>query len=229
MKFTGEYRIEAPRETVWAAINNPEILRQCIPGCEEIACNTPTDWTAKVTTRVGPVKARFTGNIRLEDLEPPARCRIVGEGNGGPAGFATGGATVELTEADGATLLVYEADAQIGGKLAQIGSRLIDSFAKRYADEFFAAFARIVAEGETLPAPTAPASTPAPAPSSAPTPSSAPQPVAAAVPQGTAPSYPPNVPAHYPPQPGWRFDSQSFVIVVLALLLVFMTIMVGVK
>lgn len=223
MKFTGEYRIEAPRETVWAAINNPEILRQCIPGCEEIVCSTPTDWTAKVTTRVGPVKARFTGNIRLEDLKPPARCRIVGEGSGGPAGFASGGATVELTEADGATLLVYEADAQIGGKLAQIGSRLIDSFAKRYADEFFAAFARIVAEGESLPQASTPTSAPAPVPTPAP------EPLAAAAPQGSSPHYPPNYPAFYPPQPGWRFDSQSFVIVVLALLLVFMTIMVVVK
>ena len=239
MKFTGEYRIDAPRETVWAAINNPDILRQCIVGCEEIIQNTPTDWTAKVTTRVGPVKARFAGNIRLEDLDPPARCRIVGEGSGGAAGFASGGAVVELVDADGATILTYEADAQIGGKLAQIGSRLIEGFAKRYADDFFASFARIVAEGEVSaslsrtddgqPAGVVQPLDPAPVLTGEDAGASAILAMEQTMPPPSASTPQHSMPPAYPQQPGWRFDGQSFTIVVLALLLVFMTIMVVIK
>lgn len=223
MKFTGSYRVSASRQKVWEAINDPEILRQCIPGCEEIVRETPTDWTAKVVAKVGPVKARFAGKIRLEDLQPPSSSRIVGEGNGGAAGFAKGEALITLADEGNATLLTYEAEAQIGGKLAQIGSRLIDGFARKYADEFFAKFAQIVgdgsvaepaaatveqadaAEAQTVPSSSLPAATPAP-----------PAPVSAyQLPQA--------------PQARGGFDTQAFTIVVLALLLVFMTVMFAMK
>jgi hypothetical protein len=141
VNIEGEHRIQAPREAVWRAINDPDVLRECLPGCEEIIQHTPTDWTAKVTAKVGPVKARFSGRIRLEDLEPPGSCRIVGEGAGGAAGFAKGEARVTLTEDGDATVLRYAADAMVGGKLAQVGSRLIESTARSYADGFFQSFA----------------------------------------------------------------------------------------
>src|ERR1700691_4573801 len=120
MDMTGEYRITAPRTKVWAALNDPEILKQCIPGCEEIDKQSDTEMTAKVTAKVGPVKARFTGKVTLSDLDPPNGYRISGEGSGGPAGFAKGGATVHLVDDGNATLLSYTVDAHVGGKLAQI-------------------------------------------------------------------------------------------------------------
>ncbi|HKT16247.1 MAG TPA: carbon monoxide dehydrogenase subunit G [Allosphingosinicella sp.] len=228
MKLTGEYRIAADREAVWTAINDPAVLQQCIPGCEEIVKIDPTHWTAKVTTKVGPIKARFSGNIRLEDLNEPASCRIVGEGTGGAAGFAKGGALVTLTEDGADTVLRYEADVQIGGKLAQIGSRLIDSFAGKFADQFFASFAAIVSgadRGQAAPAPVAGAAVSERTPAGA---------VAATVapPETIAPVAPALERAHLPAAPareGGRFDSQSFTIVVLAALLVFMTIMYALK
>lgn len=211
MKLTGEYLIAADREAVWRAINDPEVLRQCIPGCEDITRETPTDWVAIVVTRVGPVKARFTGRIRLEDLEPPASCRIVGEGAGGPAGFVKGAALVQLVDEEGATRLTYDAETEIGGKLAQIGARLIDSFAKKYADEFFAKFSAVVG---------APAIAAAPGAAELRPPSSTPAKAAAASVQ--RPSGP------VEPYRG-RFDPQVFTILVLAALLVFMTIMYALK
>lgn len=144
MKMSGEYRIEAPIERVWDALNDPEILKQAIPGCDSIERLSETEMTAKVTARVGPVKARFTGNVTLSDLDPPNSYRISGEGKGGAVGFAKGGANVSL-EADGdATILRYEVDATVGGKLAQLGSRLIDGTAKKMAGEFFSNFAEVV-------------------------------------------------------------------------------------
>lgn len=144
MKMSGEYRIEAPIERVWDALNDPEILKQAIPGCDSIERLSETEMTAKVTARVGPVKARFTGNVTLSDLDPPNSYRISGEGKGGAVGFAKGGANVSL-EADGdATILRYEVDATVGGKLAQLGSRLIDGTAKKMAGEFFSSFAEVV-------------------------------------------------------------------------------------
>jgi hypothetical protein len=124
MDLTGEYRIPAPREAVWAALNDPEILKQCIPGCEEIVKLSDTEMTAKVTARVGPVKASFAGKVTLSDLDPPNGYRISGEGQGGVAGFAKGGADVRLRadEAGAGTVLAYTANASVGGKLAQIGS-----------------------------------------------------------------------------------------------------------
>lgn len=145
MDMTGEYRIEAPRERVWAALNDPELLKQCIPGCESVTKTSDTSFTAEVVAKVGPVKARFGGEVTLSDLDPPNGYTISGEGKGGAAGFASGGAKVKL-EADGdATVLRYEVNAKVGGKLAQIGSRLIDSAARKMAEEFFGKFAELLA------------------------------------------------------------------------------------
>jgi uncharacterized protein len=165
MDMTGEHTIPAPRRTVWEALNNPEILRQCIAGCEEIVKTTPTEWAAKVVAKVGPVKAKFAGKVTLSDIDPPNGYTITGEGTGGAAGFAKGGAKVRLVDAadSAGTVLAYTVQAQVGGKLAQIGSRLIDSTARKYADDFFTRFAEIVgnsAAASTEPAPAV--ETPAP-------------------------------------------------------------------
>jgi carbon monoxide dehydrogenase subunit G len=168
MKMSGEYRVEASRDAVWAALNDPEVLKQAIPGCEQIDMVSDTEFAATVKAKVGPVSAKFTGNVILSDLDPPNGYTISGTGKGGPAGFAKGGAKVRL-EADGAaTILHYEVDAQVGGKLAQIGSRLIDVTAKKMARDFFAKFAEVVggpapaeaagAVAEVAPAEAAPAS-----------------------------------------------------------------------
>jgi carbon monoxide dehydrogenase subunit G len=148
MDMTGEYLIAAPRQKVWDALNDPNILKQCIAGCQELLKTSPTSFTATVQARVGPVSARFGGKVNLVDLDPPNGYRIVGEGTGGAAGFAKGGATVKLSDGGpGQTKLAYAVDAHVGGKLAQIGSRLIDSTARKMADEFFAKFAGLVGAG----------------------------------------------------------------------------------
>ncbi len=156
MEMKGEYRIPATRQKVWEALNDPEVLKRCIPGCEELIKESDTELTAKVTTRVGPVSAKFTGKVTLSDINPPASYKISGEGQGGVAGFARGGAEVSLEEDGGETVLRYTATAQVGGKLAQIGSRLIDSTAKKMANDFFGTFAEEVgavpAEAEAAPA-----------------------------------------------------------------------------
>ena len=146
MKMSESQRIEAPRQKVWEALNDADVLKASIPGCEELTKHSETEMEAKVKLKVGPVKATFGGKVTLEDLNPPESYRIVGEGSGGVAGFAKGGATVRLEE-DGpdATILHYDVDAQIGGKLAQLGSRLIDSTARRLAGEFFKTFGEQVA------------------------------------------------------------------------------------
>lgn len=148
MDMTGDYVIKASRQAVWDALNDPDVLKQCIPGCEEIEKTSDTGFTAKVAAKVGPVKARFTGAVTLSELDPPNGYKISGEGKGGAAGFAKGGAEVKLSDAEGgATTLSYVVDAQVGGKLAQIGSRLIDSTAKKMAGEFFQTFGDIVEAG----------------------------------------------------------------------------------
>ena len=152
MDLTGEYRIPAPREAVWAALNDPEILKQCIPGCEEIVKLSDTEMTAKVTARVGPVKASFAGKVTLSDLDPPNGYRISGEGQGGVAGFAKGGADVSLASAGQDTRLSYKVKANVGGKLAQIGSRLVDAAANKVAGDFFAAWGGIASLEVALPA-----------------------------------------------------------------------------
>ena len=166
MEMSGEYKINASRQKVWDALNDPEILKQSIPGCEEIEQKSPTEMSAKVTAKVGPVKAKFAGDVELTDLDPPNGYRISGEGKGGAAGFAKGGANVTLEEDGDGTLLKYEVDAQVGGKLAQLGARLIDGTAKKMAGQFFENFAAAVESGEESSAPEAPAAA-APAPAAA--------------------------------------------------------------
>ncbi|MGB8841346.1 MAG: carbon monoxide dehydrogenase subunit G [Aliidongia sp.] len=163
MDMTGEYRIAASRTAVWAALNDPEILRQSIPGCDEIDKTSDTEFTAKVTAKVGPVKARFGGKVTLSDIDPPNGYTISGEGSGGAAGFAKGGAKVSLTEDGAATVLHYEVQANVGGKLAQIGSRLIDGTARKMAEDFFGRFSELVAAQAAAPAEAAmPSAAPAP-------------------------------------------------------------------
>ena len=152
MEMQGERRIPAPRQTVWERLNDPETLKQCIPGCETIEKVSDTEFTAKVVAKVGPVRASFSGKVTLSDLDPPAGYTITGEGTGGVAGFAKGSAKVELAEEGGETVMRYGAQGQVGGKLAQIGSRLIDATAKKMADDFFSKFAAVVSPQATPPA-----------------------------------------------------------------------------
>ena len=145
MEMTGEFRIPAPRQRVWEGLNDPEILKSSIPGCQTIEKLSDTEFTAKVLAQVGPVKANFAGKVTLADLKPPQSYTIAGEGTGGVAGFAKGSAKVNLDEDGGATVLHYAVQAHVGGKLAQIGSRLIDSVARRMAENFFTRFVAAVA------------------------------------------------------------------------------------
>ncbi|WP_186392214.1 MULTISPECIES: carbon monoxide dehydrogenase subunit G [unclassified Pannonibacter] len=145
MDMTGEYRIPAPRTDVWNALNDPDVLKACIPGCESLEMTSPTEMTAAVTAKIGPVKAKFQGAVTLENLNPPESYTIAGEGKGGVAGFAKGSADVHLAEDGGDTILTYTVKAQVGGKLAQLGSRLIDSTVRKMADEFFGNFSQMVA------------------------------------------------------------------------------------
>jgi hypothetical protein len=145
MEMTGEQLIPAPRETVWQALNDPEVLQASIPGCEHLTKTADNAFEAKVKAKVGPVSATFTGAVTLSNIDPPKSYTISGEGKGGVAGFAKGGADVRLEEAEGGqTRLLYDVKAQVGGKLAQIGSRLIEGTAKKLAGEFFANFAERV-------------------------------------------------------------------------------------
>jgi hypothetical protein len=144
MDIKGEYRIAAPREKVFAALNDQEVLRACIPGCESLDKLSDTEMTAKVRLRIGPVSATFTGKVTLSDIDAPNGYRISGEGQGGVAGFAKGGAVVKLADDGGVTVLTYDADAQVGGKIAQVGARLIQGTARKLADQFFGKFAESV-------------------------------------------------------------------------------------
>jgi len=164
MDMNGEVHLPASREAVWKALNDPEILKQAIPGCEEIVKLSDTEMTAKVAAKVGPVSAKFAGKVTLSDLDPPNGYTISGEGQGGVAGFAKGGAKVNLKDESGGTLLSYTVQAQVGGKLAQIGSRLIDATARKMAEEFFARFAAAVSAPAPAPvgAPGAEVAAPAP-------------------------------------------------------------------
>jgi uncharacterized protein len=155
MQMNDSQRIPAPKEKVWAALNDPEVLKQCIPGCQSLEMSSPTEMTATVVFKVGPVKATFSGKVTLSDLDPPNGYRISGEGQGGVAGYAKGGAVVRLTDDGGGTLLRYEAKADVGGKLAQLGGRLIDSTAKKLAGEFFEKFASLVGGPAPTTAPAA--------------------------------------------------------------------------
>jgi carbon monoxide dehydrogenase subunit G len=138
-------QLAADPATVWAKLNDPEVLKTCLPGCEQMDKISETEFQAVATIKVGPVKARWKGKVRLSDLDPPNGYRISGEGEGGVAGFAKGGANVKLAPRDGGTVLSYVVEAQIGGKLAQLGQRLINSAAKKTADDFFERFKAAVA------------------------------------------------------------------------------------
>jgi carbon monoxide dehydrogenase subunit G len=140
MDMTGEYTIAASRETVWQALNDPAVLKACIPGCEELEKDGDDSFKAKVKVKIGPVRARFSGAVTLSDQVPPESYVISGQGTGGPAGFAKGRADVRLAEDGENTVLAYDVKAEIGGKLAQVGSRLVNSSAKKIADEFFGNF-----------------------------------------------------------------------------------------
>jgi carbon monoxide dehydrogenase subunit G len=144
MELKDEIIIEAPKERVYAALNDPEILQQCIPGCEELIQHSDTELEAKVVLKVGPVKARFSGAVQLDKSGAPDAFSLTGQGNGGAAGHAKGGADVTLVADGGRTILTYEAKAEIGGKLAQLGSRLVQSTAKKLAAKFFQNFAEVL-------------------------------------------------------------------------------------
>ncbi len=143
MDLSGEYRIPAPRERVWAMLNDAEVLRECIPGCEELEKTADNAFSARVTIKVGPVKTTFNGAVTLENINAPESYTIAGEGKGGVAGFASGSADVHLAEDGDVTILTYTAKARVGGKLAQLGSRLIDSTARKLAGQFFTKFAEM--------------------------------------------------------------------------------------
>jgi carbon monoxide dehydrogenase subunit G len=200
MDMTGEYRIPAPRERVWAALNDPEVLRQAIPGCESVTKTSENEMEAAVTAAVGPVKARFKGKVTLSDIVPPESYTITGEGTGGAAGFAKGSAHVSLREDGADTLMSYTVKATVGGKLAQIGSRLIDGTAKKMADEFFTRFVALAA----APAPSVEATEPvieaAPAPTS-----------------GDAPTTPVSIAQPSPGIPSWVWIAGLVVAALLAL------------
>ncbi len=140
MDMSGERRIPAPRQKVWEALNDTEVLRACIPGCESLEKTGDNDLKAKAALRIGPITAKFTGTVTLSDIDPPNGYTITGEGQGGVAGFAKGGAKVKLTDEGAATLLTYDVKAQVGGKIAQLGARLIDATAKQLSDQFFDRF-----------------------------------------------------------------------------------------
>jgi uncharacterized protein len=144
MTMNGEYQLAVPPQTVWEKLNDAATLQACIPGCEQLDKTSDTEFQAVATVKIGPVKAKFKGRVTLSDLDPPNGYKISGQGDGGVAGFAKGGATVKLTPKDGGTLLFYNVDAQIGGKLAQLGQRLVNGAAKKIADDFFANFANAV-------------------------------------------------------------------------------------
>ncbi|MGD9510802.1 MAG: carbon monoxide dehydrogenase subunit G [Geminicoccaceae bacterium] len=194
MDMTGEYRISAPRQRVWEALNDPEVLKAAIPGCEELTKLSDHEMEAKVRAKVGPVSATFTGRVTLGDLNPPISYKISGEGKGGAAGYAKGGADVSLAEDGAGTVLSYNAKADVGGKLAQIGSRLIQGTARKMADDFFGKFSALVAERYAAEAPAA--SPPVP-----PTPPSAEAAAAAAGMSAAATGTTPPLPAEPAPQP----------------------------
>ncbi|MBO9478550.1 carbon monoxide dehydrogenase subunit G [Shimia sp. R11_0] len=146
MELKDEIRISAPRDVVYRALNDPEVLKQCIPGCEELEQHAPEHLEAKVVLKIGPVKAKFAGEVFLDTSGAPDGFTLTGEGKGGAAGFAKGGAEVTLLEDGAETVLTYEAKAEVGGKIAQLGSRLIQGTAKKLSAKFFTQFAEVVAE-----------------------------------------------------------------------------------
>ena len=193
MKMNGEIRVPTDRETVWRALNDPEVLKDCLPGCQEIEKTSETEMTATLVIKVGPVKATFAGGVTLSDLDPPNGYTISGQGQGGAAGFASGEAKVRLVADGGETVVQYDVDAKVGGKLAQIGSRLIDSTAKKLSKQFFDSLAEKLGGGEDAevedaaepePEPATPAQPEPPADPSPPSPEPAAPPADAAQEEG---------------------------------------------
>ena len=235
MKMKGEFRVPTDRETVWRALNDTEVLKECLPGCQEIEKTSDTEMAATLVIKVGPVKATFKGGVTLSDLDPPNGYTISGQGQGGTAGFASGEAKVRLVEEEGATVVQYDVDAKVGGKLAQIGSRLIDSTAKKLAKQFFDKLAEKLGGGEeaetaaesapeaAAPAEPAPAPDPTPAPDPAP---ASPEPAAApadapsegAPAADAGPPLPPAVQRKGLPTAAW---AAAVVVVAVVLILVF--------
>ena len=148
MKLSGSYQINLSKQKVWEALNDPEILKKAIPGCEEFKKNSDTEFTATATNKIGPFNASFTGDIELTDLDPPNSYKITGSGNS-PVGFASGEATVKLEDNEKGTNLIYEVQANVGGKIAQVGSRLIDMTAKKMADIFFGKFSELISTDDS--------------------------------------------------------------------------------
>ena len=148
MELSGEHRIAAPPAEVWAMLNDPEVLRHCIPGCESLQSGPQGGFLARVRIKIGPVKATFSGAVTISDVVPLVSYRISGEGKGGVAGFASGSADVVLSEEADGTLLCYACSAKVGGKLAQLGSRLVQSTSQKLAAEFFSAFAKQASQVE---------------------------------------------------------------------------------
>jgi carbon monoxide dehydrogenase subunit G len=184
MQMTGEQRIAAPRERVWEALNDPEVLRRCIPGCQSLEKESPERLRAVAEIKIGPIGARFAGAVTLSDLDPPNGYTITGEGQGGTVGFAKGGAKVRLAPDGAGTLLTYEVEAQVGGRLAQLGGPIIDATAKQMAAKFFQQFGEVVApSAPARPAAEAAAARPAAGPSEA-----APPRAAAPAPRAAAPA-----------------------------------------
>lgn len=144
MTMSGGVDLPASKDVVWQKLNDPEVLKTCIPGCQSLEKTSDTEFQAVAKMKVGPVSASFKGKVQLLDLDPPNGYRIQGEGEGGIAGFAKGGATVSLSPSEAGTKLTYNVEAQVGGKIAQLGSRLIDGVARKMADQFFAKFAEAV-------------------------------------------------------------------------------------
>ena len=152
MKLSGSYQINLEKQKVWEALNDPEILRKSIPGCEDFKKDSETEFTATATNKIGPFNASFTGNIELKDINAPHSYVIEGSGNS-PVGFASGEAKVKLENSEGGTKLIYEVEANVGGKIAQVGSRLIDMTAKKMADVFFGNFSNLISS-EKIPSET---------------------------------------------------------------------------
>ncbi len=148
MKLSGSYQINLEKQKVWEALNDPEILKQAIPGCKEFIKNSDTESTVKATNKIGPFNASFTGDIELKELNPPNSYKISGSGNS-PVGFASGEASVKLEDHENGTKLIYEVEANVGGKIAQVGSRLIDMTAKKMADIFFGKFSELISKDES--------------------------------------------------------------------------------
>jgi len=233
MDMSGEYRIPAPRQRVWEALNDPEVLKAAIPGCEELNKVSENELEAKVKAKVGPVNAKFGGKVELSNLNPPESYTISGSGSGGSAGFAKGGADVRLAEDNGETILRYDAKAEVGGKLAQIGSRLVQGTAKKMADQFFSKFTEIVgdsakvetaakaAEAERV---AAPAGAEGAEPERAAAPMSEPQPQREAKPEARRESKPeparPSPTASTGEGPNWWLWGGGAVVVLIILILI---------